>query len=97
MAAASVSHVTDHITGVSIHSDQTHEFGSERLVDSRSSDHHDQATEVLNLLVIALLHGVLITSLEVQESLLAVDDPLDVVEKQQDLGGSVLNPSQLVT
>jgi hypothetical protein len=85
LAASSVSHVTDHITRMSIHSDHTHEFSSERLVNSRSSDHHNEAAEIVNLLFIAFLHGILITSLAIQESFLAVDNPQTVVQKQHDL------------
>jgi hypothetical protein len=97
VAATTVSHVANHVTRVRIHSDETHELGTQRLVDSRTSDHHNETIEVLNLLVVALLHGIFVSSLMVEERLLAVDDPLAVVQKQDDLRGSLLNPCEFIT
>jgi len=79
MAATTVPHVTDHITRVSVHGDETHELSTERLVDGRMGDHTDEATEVLDLIVVTLLHGILLAILVSNEGLLTIDDPVGVV------------------
>ena len=96
VAATTISHVADHVTRVSVHGDEGHELCTERLVDGRHSDHTDEAAEVLYLRCVALLHGILLAALEVEESLLTVDDPVTVVQEQQHLRRRVLDPLKLV-
>lgn len=90
----SLVELVNNISGVSIHSDKTHNLLSKRL-GKISLNHNDQVLEKLLLVLKSLIHGTGI-SLTVPESLLDVQSPLGKVDQKSNLSGILLQPGLLV-